>query len=161
METIKSIDPANLVYLDESGIDDNEVYPYGWQQKGYRVHAMKYGERTKRISVIGALIQKILCAPFVFEGSCTRPVFEVYLEKVLVPVLKPGNVVVMDNASFHKGGRIDKIIQSAGCSILYLPAYSPDFNPIEHLWFSVKHRIRCYLQNIKRDLYDAAIAVFS
>ena len=65
------------------------------------------------------------------EGSTTREVFEAYLERVLAPTLRPGQVVLMDNLSAHKGGRVKEIIEGRGCELLYLPPYSPDFNPIE------------------------------
>ncbi len=67
---------------------------------------------------------------------------EIWLETCLIPMLKPGQVVVMDNATFHKGGRIEQLIQAADCHLLYLPAYSPDFNKIERCWSWLKSRIR-------------------
>lgn len=94
------------------------------------------------------------------EGSCSRKVFEVYLEKVLVPELQPGQTIILDNASFHKGGHIRAIIESAQCHILYLPAYSPDFNPIENRWAPIKNTIRKQLPLCDRDLYKAAEVAF-
>ena len=110
---IATKDPESLVYLDESGIDDNEVYAYGWSPKGSRVYAMKNGDRQKRLSIVAALNQKAIKAPLVFEGSCTRKVFEVYVKKVLTPELTSGQTVILDNASFHKGGRIIEMIEAA------------------------------------------------
>ena len=75
-----------------------------------------------------------LVAPLTFLGSCNRGVVERWLEEVLLPHLKPGMVLVMDNASFHKGGRIRELVEAAGCQLLYLPPYSPDLNPIEQCW---------------------------
>jgi len=74
---------------------------------------------------------------------------EIWLESCLIPVLKPGQVVVMDNATFHKGGRIEQLIQEAGCELLYLPAYSPDFNKIEQCWSWLKSRIRKQLDQFE------------
>ncbi|MBA3752553.1 transposase, partial [Candidatus Dependentiae bacterium] len=86
----------------------------------------------KRLSIISAFHENTLKAPFVFEGSCNREVFETYLLEVLLPVVKPGQTISMDNASFHKNGNIKALIEkSAGCDLLYLQAYSPDFNPID------------------------------
>ena len=76
------------------------------------------------------------------EGSTTREVFEAYLEDVLAPTLVPGQVVVMDNLSAHKGGRVKEIIEGRGCELLYLPPYSPDFNPIEQAFSKVKGLLR-------------------
>lgn len=153
-------DPESLVYLDESGIDDNEVYSYGWGPKGTRVYGMKNGDRQKRLSIVAALNQKVIKAPLVFEGSCNRKVFEVYVEKVLIAELKPGQTVILDNASFHKGGRIIEMIESVQCQVLYLPAYSPDFNPIENHWASIKNTMRKYLPLCDRDLYKSAEFAF-
>lgn len=156
LTTIANIDSSAIVYLDESGIDDNEAFPYGYAPKGKRLYAMKNAYRNKRLSIIGALNQKNIIAPFVFEGYCNSKVFEAYVEKVLVPELIPGQTIIMDNASFHKGKRVEMIIKNAKCSLLYLPAYSPDFNPIEHYWSSIKQCIKTQLQFVTQDLYQAA-----
>ena len=160
LKSIENIDSDKLVYLDECGIDDNESYAYAWGKKGHRVHAKKPAKRNKRLSIISVLNQNNLQAPFLFEGSCTRDVFITYLKKVLIPNLNEGQVVVLDNASFHKGGNIEQIIKEAGCTLLYLPPYSPDFNPIEHHWASVKHRIKILLPLCNRDIYLAAYHAF-
>lgn len=147
--------------MDEAGIDDNETYPYGWTRKGKRLYGMKKGVKTKRLSIASALSRGKLCASFIFEGSCDRNVFETYVEKILVPILNPGQVVVLDNASFHHGGNIKQLIENAHCELLYLPSYSPDFNPIEHYWSALKNKIRRNLNSLSCDLYDAAILAFN
>jgi len=121
---------------------------------------MKKAKRSDRLSIIGALQNNSIRAPFVFEGSCDRDVFEVYVEQVLVPELQPSQTVILDNASFHKGGRISKILEKANCEILYLPSYSPDFNPIEHFWSGIKNGIRKALKIFEGNLYEAAQAFF-
>ena len=126
------------MYVDESGIDNHEVYPYAWGPKGPRIHGEKYGHKTARLSFIAALNDRKIKAPFTFEGYCTRDVFETYVERVLVPELMPGQTVVIDNASFHKGPKVQRLIEKAGCELLYLPPYSPDFNPIENWWSPIK-----------------------
>jgi transposase len=127
--------------VDEAGIDSREDYEYGWNKRGERFHALKSGKREGRVNMIAALCNQNLLAPFTVEGACNRTVFETWLETCLVPVLKPGQVVVMDNATFHKGGRIEELIKKAGCSPLYLPSYSPDLNKIEKCWSWLKSRI--------------------
>jgi len=97
-------------------------------ERGERFHALKSGRRKGRVNMIAALCNQKLSAPFTIEGACNRTVFEMWLETSLLPTLVTGQVVVMDNATFHKGGRIQELIQSAGCRLLYLPPYSPDFN---------------------------------
>lgn len=130
-----------IVYVDEAGMDNRQDYDYGWNERGQRFHALKSGRRQGRVNMIAALCNQKLMAPFTVEGSCNRTVFEIWLETCLIPLLSPGQVVVMDNATFHKGGRIEQLIQEAGCQLLYLPAYSPDFNRIERCWFWLKSRI--------------------
>jgi len=78
----------------------------------------------------------------VFEGTCDFVLFEAYVRNFLIKDLKPGQIVVMDNINFHKRKEIEFLIQSVGASILFLPTYSPDLNPIEHQWFKIKHHIR-------------------
>lgn len=94
------------------------------------------------VNMIAALCNQQLMAPFTVEGSFNRIVFEIWLETCLIPLLEPGQVVVIDNATFHKGGRIEQLIQQAGCKLLYLPPYSPDLNKIERCWSWLKSRIR-------------------
>lgn len=149
------------MYLDESGIDDNDVYPYAWGIKGERIYGIKCADRKKRLSFISALHQGNLFAPFVFEGMCTRKLFEAYVERVLVPSLKPGQTVVMDNASFHKGGSIKQLIENAKCNLLYLTPYSPDLNPIEHFWTKIKNLFRKLLPGYNNDLQEVANIVFA
>jgi len=157
LKELESINPGDVVYLDEFGMDDNDVKSRGWAKKGKRLHAIKKSQRAIRISVIGSLNLKKLIAPFLFEGYCTRDVFEVYLKKTLIPQLRAGQVLIIDNAAFHKGGKIKQLIESVGCRLLYLPTYSPDLNPIEKYWFVIKNKIRKLLEN--SNIYDAAISV--
>ena len=91
--------------------------------------------------------ERRLTAPFTVEGACNRVVFETWLETGLVPTLEPGQVVILDNATFHHGGRIPELIEAAGCRLLYLPAYSPDLNRIEKCWAWLKSRIHKVLSD--------------
>ena len=156
MEEIKNIDPADLVYSDETGIDDNEVVLTGWAPRGKRCHAKKKGVRKTRYNITAALNLNLLFAPFLFEGYSNAAVYETYIEQILVPALRPGMVVVIDNARFHKSKKIIALIEAAGCRIIFLPPYSPDFNPIEHHWAAVKNAIRKAAEHIT-DFYDAAV----
>ncbi len=130
------------MYVDESGMDERDDYGYGWCERGKRFEALKSGRRTGRVNMIAAYCQQQLMAPFTIEGACNRVVFETWLETCLVPVLQPGQVVIVDNATFHHGGRIAALIEAVGCRLLYLPPYSPDFNRIEKCWAWLKSRIR-------------------
>jgi len=149
-----------LVYLDESGLNDNEVYEKAWGPKGPRMYGCKLGGKKTRHSMIGALQNKKVIAPFVFKGSCNRAVFEIYLKKVLLPKLAVGSIIIMDNAAFHKGGNIAALVKNAGCSILYLPAYSPDLNPIENWWFVIKNSVRYLVSTTKKSFEKCIMSVF-
>jgi len=139
---ISGIAQEDIVYADESGMDDRDHYQYGYNECGKRFHALKTGKRSSRINMVAALCNGQILAPFTLEGACNRTVFELWLEQYLIPALKPGQVVVIDNATFHKGGRIQELILEAGCRLLYLPSYSPDLNKIERCWSWLKARIR-------------------
>ena len=134
--------PEQLVYIDESGMDNREDYGYGWNELGKRYYDLKSGKRSLRISIISGLCEGKLVAPLTFEGSCNRVVFEKWLGEKLLPQLKTGQLVILDNASFHKSQKVRELIESVNCELEYLPPYSPDLNEIEHYWFPIKNRVR-------------------
>jgi transposase len=117
--------------------------------------------------MIAGYRQGKLIAPFtvvraaspIGEGACNRTVFETWLENCLIPVLSPGEWVIVDNATFHRGGRIAQLIEAAGCQLLYLPPYSPDLNRIEKCWATLKSRVRKLLHksNNLRDAMETAL----
>lgn len=152
--------PEQLIYMDESGINNNESYGYGWQEKGQRYYSKKPGRREERISIIGALCQQKFFAPMVYKGYCTSKVIEAWLEQNLLPKIGKGKVIVMDNASFHNSKKIRDIIENAGCELLFLPKYSPDLNPIEHWWQKVKNAIKKELRKYDFNLDAAVDAAF-
>ncbi len=166
LQQLALIEPSRRVYVDEAGMDQRDDYGYGWCEAGQRFEAIKSGRRGGRINMIAAYCERQLQAPFTVEGSCTlrsryrkgRTVFETWLETCLVPQLQPNQVVILDNATFHHGGRVAEIIAAAGCHLLYLPPYSPDFNRIEKCWAWLKSRIRKCLDNAL-SLRDAMEAV--
>jgi transposase len=132
----------DLIYIDEAGMDSNEGYPYGWSAKGERVWSKKSGKRESRLNFIGALSNKQFLSPFIFNGYCDAKVFEAYLEKCLLPELSSKKIIIADNAAFHKSIKARELIEAKNCQLLFLPAYSPDLNPIEHEWFPIKNKIR-------------------
>lgn len=149
-------EPAEqLVYVDETGIDNTDALAYGWSLRGEPCWGEKPGHRTQRVSILDALHHHTLIAPFVFEGYCDTALFEAYVEHCLVPVLQPGQIVLYDNASFHQSEKARQLIEGAGCTRKFLPPYSPDFNPIEHCWFPLKQQIRKQLPLHERDLHKA------
>jgi transposase len=159
-QEIAEIEPSKLVFVDESGIDNNEAYQYGWALRGERLFALKPGKRTTRFSIIGALNKSTFFAPFIFEGHCDSGVFLAYLKHVLIPMLTPGQYVILDNVSFHKNAKVRALIEDAGCYVKYLPPYSPDLNLIEHWWHSLKTNLRKALSFCNFNLYKAVDFVF-
>lgn len=143
---MSSYDKKDLIYIDEAGIDSNERYAYGWSAKGERVWSSKPGKRESRLNFIGALNEKQFLSPFMFTGYCDAKVFEIYLEKCLLPEVTPNKIIIADNAAFHKSLKARELIEAKQCQLLFLPAYSPDFNPIEHEWFPIKNKIRQLLE---------------
>ena len=138
---------SDLIYVDESGMDERDNDGYGWSEAGQRIYALKSGRRQGRINMIAGYRNGQLIAPFTVEGACNRTVFELWLETCLIPLLEKGQRIVIDNATFHHGGRIAELIEGAGCTIVYLPPYSPDLNRIEKCWAWLKSRIRRRLRD--------------
>lgn len=151
----------DIVFLDETGIDNDEVPDKGWTEKGKRLYDLKPARGTERTTIIAALNGKKIFAPLLFEGYTNTNVFIVYLEKVLIPSLTKGQTVIMDNASFHTNSNIRKLIEDAGCYLKFLPSYSPDLNMIEHYWQPIKNKIRKKMAILKNDVFLSAQNVFA
>jgi transposase len=158
-KVIVDISPENLVYIDESGIEMTIVKDRGWGTKKEKLSGKKSGKYYQRTNIIAGYVNKNSIAPMVFNGSCTTELFNSWVENFLIKELKPGQFVVMDNASFHKSIRTKELIESVGCKVIFLPPYSPDFNPIEKFWANmkrwIKQQIEAYLS-----LYDVISAFF-
>ncbi len=130
------------MYLDEAGVEDTLDYEYGWSLKGTRCLGERLGHRTQRVSMAAAWCQGQVLAPLTFEGYCDSELIEAWFVQELCPLLRPGQVVILDNASFHRHEVLRQLLQSVGCALLPLPAYSPDLNKIEPLWNTLKSRIK-------------------
>jgi transposase len=136
------MDPASFVFLDETGVSTSMIRRYGWGPKGARlVDAAPHGHWRTTTFVAGLGATGII-APLVLDGPMTGEAFRAYVEQFLVPSLSPGEVVVMDNLAAHKVAGIREAIAAVGASILYLPPYSPDLNPIEQLFAKLKALLR-------------------
>ncbi len=144
------MDITKLVFLDESGINLGMTRLYGRGLKGERVIDYVPDVRFKRTSILSSIRLEGNCVPIVFSGSLDGELFKKYLKEFLVPTLASGDIVVMDNLSSHKVAEVKEIIESSGATILYLPPYSPDLNPIELMWSKVK----AYLRKVKARTID-------
>lgn len=138
------LDPERLVFIDETWASTNMARRYGRARRGERLRMSVPHGHWKTTTVVAGLRLSGLVAPFVLDGPINRAAFEVYVEKVLVPELRPGDIVLMDNLSSHKGPKVRALIEGAepGTRLLYLPSYSPDFNPIEQLFAKLKTLLR-------------------
>ena len=158
-EAIKDIPPEKLVYIDESGIEMTICKDQGWSIKGKPILAKKSGKYYERTNIIAGYVDNKSIAPMAFNGSCNTEVFNNWVEKFLIKELKSGQFVVMDNASFHKSQKTKELVESVGCKIIFLPPYSPDYNPIEKFWANMKRWIRNQISQFD-ELYDAIVDFF-
>lgn len=153
-QEIAGVNKEDLVYIDESGIDRADYKSRGWGKKGEVLLGKISGKRYVRTNIVAAQCGKKILAPMTFIGSCNTELFVVWIEKMLVPELRAGQTIVMDNASFHKSPVIKELIEKAGCKLVYLPPYSPDLNPIEKFWANLKRWIKQHLPHMQ-DLHKA------
>ena len=136
------LDPERLVFIDETWASTNMARRFGRAPRGERLRIGIPHGHWKTTTFVAGLRLEGMVAPFVLDGPINRAAFETYVAKVLVPELKPGDVVVMDNLSSHKGPRVREMIEAAGANLRYLPPYSPDFNPIENAFAKLKALLR-------------------
>lgn len=131
-----------FVFVDESGSHLALTPRYAWAPKGERACGSVPRNRGQNTTILGALSQHGVQAAMTVEGAADAAVFETFIEHFLGPTLVPGQIVVMDNLSIHKGERVRALIEGCGCQLLFLPAYSPDFSPIEPAWSKLKTYLR-------------------
>ena len=149
------LDPERLIFIDETWASTNLARRYGRCARGERLRVGVPHGHWKTTTFIGALTLRGFIAPFVIDGPINRLAFETYVEKVLVPELRKGDVVVMDNLTGHKGPRVRQLIEAAGASLFYLPPYSPDFNPIENAFAKLKALLRKAAERTVEGLWTA------
>ena len=131
-----------IAYIDESGFSHDMPRTHGYSDRGQRCYGSHDWGARGRTNVIGAMIGKALLTVMLLSGTVNTQVFTSWVKEDLIPKLPPESVIVMDNASFHKGEEMKLSITKAGHTLLYLPPYSPDLNPIEHKWAESKHTRR-------------------
>jgi transposase len=133
---------SRLVFIDETWAKTNMTPLRGWCQRGARLKAKAPFGRWKTMTFVAALRCDRIDAPCLFDGPINGEAFLAYVETFLVPTLKPGDVVIMDNLGSHRGKAVRRAIRAAGARLLFLPKYSPDLNPIEQVFSKLKHLLR-------------------
>ena len=136
------IDPTRLVFIDETWTKTNMAPLRGWGPCGHRLPAKVPHGRWTTMTFLAALRHDRLEAPWLIDGPINGDSFRLYIDKVLIPTLRPGDIVIMDNLGSHRGKIIRQLIRSAGAKLFLLPKYSPDLNPIEQVFAKLKHLLR-------------------
>jgi len=154
-EVMPGLDPARLVFIDETGAKTNMARTHGYAPRGERlVDAAPYGH-WHTTTFVGGLTLRGFVAPMVVDGAINGSVFKAYVEQVLVPDLRRGDVVVMDNLGSHTVAGVREAIEGAGCRLEFLPPYSPDLNPIENAFSKLKGLLRAAAERTVDGLWAA------
>jgi transposase len=131
--------------MDEAGIEQYIYRTYAKTKKGKRVYGSISGKRCVRNSIISALnYENKLIAPFLFKGMTDTELVVFWIQNLLLSELPKNSIIIWDNATFHKSKQIQELIKQAGHTMIFLPPYSPDLNPIEHKWHELKQRLRAF-----------------
>jgi len=149
------LDPDRLIFIDETGASTKMARLRGWSAKGQRCRAAVPHGHWKTTTFTAGLRMDGLTAPMLLDGPMHGRAFRAYVAQVLVPELRPGDIVIMDNLPAHKVAGVRETIEAAGARLLYLPPYSPDFNPIEMAFSKLKALLRKTAARTVDDLWDA------
>lgn len=141
-QTMTAADPAHLLFLDETSTPLSLTPVRGRAPRGQRVLGRVPRGRWVHVTLLASLTVEGLGPSLQFAGALDRRTFETFVETILVPRLRPGQTVVLDNLSVHKSARARQLIEAAGCQLVFLPTYSPDFNPIELAFAKLKQELR-------------------
>ena len=155
---MSKLDAARLVFLDETSGWLGMTRLYARILGGARVHDTAPKRRKDKVSLIAAITNQGMKAEacLIHEASVDSAAFLSYIEQVLCPTLEPGQIIIMDNFTIHHNSQVKQLIESKGCELLYLPTYSPDFNPIEHLFAKIK----AFLRKLRPDTVETLIQAF-
>jgi transposase len=156
-----TVEPGRLLFVDECGTHTSLAPIYGYAPRGERLSVSVPRNRGENTTLLSSMTLEGMGPSLAVEGATTARVFETYVEKVLIPSLEPGQIVVMDNLSAHRPKRIRELIEQHGCELLYLPAYSPDYNPIEEAFAKIKNLLRKAAARSEEVLVEAIAAALS
>ncbi|HZH97849.1 MAG TPA: IS630 family transposase [Fimbriimonadaceae bacterium] len=150
-----TINTRRLMFVDEMGAHTSLSVLYPYSPRGRRIHAKVLRNRGKNTTLLASMTIEGIGPCVAVEGSTTSAVFEAYVEQVLVPTLRPGQVVMLDNLTAHKGARVGELVEGRDCKLMFLPPYSPDLNPIEEAFSKVKALLRRAEARSRGSLLDA------
>ena len=151
---VGGLDSRSLVFVDEMGTHTSLAPLYGYSPRGQRAFFKIPRNRGTNTTLLASMSLDDMGPSMAIEGSTTKEVFEAYVEHLLAPTLRRGQVVMLDNLSAHKGERVRKLIEGRGCKLLYLPPYSPDLNPIEEAFSKIKRLLRVFGARTKEALVE-------
>ena len=149
------LDPDRLIFIDETWASTKMARTHGRAPRGERLRAAVPHGHWKTTTFVAGLRNSGMVAPMVLDGPINGAAFQAYVEQVLIPELRPGDIVIMDNLGSHKGPGLRTAIKAAGASLLYLPPYSPDFNPIENAFAKLKAMLRNAAERTIDGLWNA------
>ena len=149
------LDADRLVFVDEMGANTSLAPVHAWSQCGERAHGEAPRNRGKNTTLLASMSSEGMGPTLAIQGGTNKAVFEAYVERVLAPTLRSGQVVVMDNLSAHKSEEVRELIEERGCEVLFLPPYSPDYNPIEEAFSKIKALLRKAEARIREELIEA------
>ena len=152
-ELTAGLDLARLVFVDETGAKTNMTRTHGRAEGGQRVVDAAPHGHWGTTTLLSSIRMDGSTAPMVIEGPTDADVFTEYVRQILVPSLRPGDIVVLDNLSPHKSPQVEQAIRAAGAEVWFLPPYSPDLNPVEQMWSKVK----AFLRALKARTLDALV----
>ena len=153
------IDPSRLVFIDETWTKTNMAPLRGWGPLGQRLPAKVPHGRWTTMTFLAALRHDRVEAPWLLEGPINGESFRLYIDQVLIPTLRPGDIVIMDNLGSHRSIAVRRALRAVGAKLFFLPKYSPDLNPIEMLFSKLKHGLRKAAQRTQDALYTALVGL--
>jgi transposase len=150
-----AVAPERLIFVDECGTHTSLAPIYGYAPRGERLRLSVPRKRGKNTTLLSSMSLEGMGPSLCVEGATTARVFETYVKKVLAPALQEGQIVVMDNLGAHRPKRVRELIEQQGCQLIYLPSYSPDYNPIEEAFSKIKNLFRKAAARTKEALVEA------
>ena len=142
---IEGVAPENIVYIDETGIDNFLYREYARSFRGIPVYGAVKGRKYQRCSIVAGKMGHDIIAPLEYSGTMNCELFESWFSQQFLPALPEKTVIVMDNASFHRKNQLYELAEEAHHTLIFLPPYSPELNPIEHFWCWLKKKVRDFL----------------